>query len=317
MPTTNRLGMQLKSYIKDIIHAESFAARLSVLAIVATILLIRRTDSFVNPQFWAEDGPIFFLQQYENGISAIAQPYAGYLHLMPRLIAFVAATFFPYSLIASVYVFLSLIITLFVITAIFSRRLNVRYKGLLSLALVLVPHSGNKIFMSATNIQWILCILLIITAISEEPSCIYGNPRNQYISDIARIILCGLTGPFLIFLVPVFAWKWFRKTNRYNSVVILIVGLILIIQLSVISFETIELQSSHLNLDAGIYSGVIGTKTFGGLFLGSLANSINPFFLCAMYFALLGIIVSSSSHKRKLMILFLYIQLIFFACSYL
>ena len=165
--------------------------------------------------------------------------------------------------------------------------------------------------MSATNIQWILCILLIITAISEEPSCIYGNPRNQYISDIARIIICGLTGPFLIFLVPVFAWKWFRKTNRYNSVVILIVGLILIIQLSVISFETIELQSSHLNLDAGIYSGVIGTKTFGGLFLGSLANSINPFFLCAMYFALLGIIVSSSSHKRKLMILFLYIQLFF------
>ncbi|MEB3302173.1 MAG: hypothetical protein VKN56_09410, partial [Cyanobacteriota bacterium] len=74
MPKMKRLEMQLKQYVRNIMHAESFIAKLVILAIIATVLLIRRTDSFVNPQFWAEDGPIFFLQQYEKGLSAIAQP---------------------------------------------------------------------------------------------------------------------------------------------------------------------------------------------------------------------------------------------------
>lgn len=141
-----------------------------------------------------------------------------------------------------------------------------------------------KFFMNATSIQWILWIPLVITAMSEEPGEAYGDLKTQYASDILTITLCGLTGPFLIFLMPLFTWKWFQKKNRYNSIIMLVISLILIVQLSVILTQTVELQSSQINLGLLIDSKVIGTKIFGGLFLGSLASFVNPFFLSAMYF---------------------------------
>jgi hypothetical protein len=310
MPSINRLEVQLKNYIKDMIYAESLIARLSILIIATIVLFIRRTDSFINPQFWAEDGPVFFLQQYENGLSTITQPYAGYLHLIPRLIAFISELFFPYSLVPFVYTFMSFVITLFVINAIFSRRLNIKYKGLFSLALVLIPHYGNEVFMNVTNIQWILCVLLVTTAMKEEPNYVYGNLKTQYVFDIITTTLCGLTGPFLIFIMPLFAWKWFQNKNKYNSIIIFAVGIILIVQLSLIPFETVELRSSYINLDLNAYGQIIGTKIFGGLFLGRLANSISPFLLSAVYFSLVVTLVLHSPHKRKFIIFFLYIHLV-------
>jgi hypothetical protein len=53
------------------------------------ILVIRRPDAFLNPQFWAED--FFFLLDAEKmGVSAFVMARGGYLHLLPRAIAWFA-----------------------------------------------------------------------------------------------------------------------------------------------------------------------------------------------------------------------------------
>ena len=76
----------------------------SLLVIVVTtiILFIRKTDSILNPQFWAEDGTVFFLDQHHDGVSSIFKPYAGYFNLVSRIVAFLADLVFP--VIAAPYV---------------------------------------------------------------------------------------------------------------------------------------------------------------------------------------------------------------------
>src|SRR3954469_13020568 len=54
------------------------------------ILFARRPDMVLNPQFWAEDGPVFFAQARIHGIAALVEPYAGYFHTVLRLVAWIA-----------------------------------------------------------------------------------------------------------------------------------------------------------------------------------------------------------------------------------
>ena len=251
---------------------------LLVLCLAALILTIRKTDALVNPQFWAEDGTLFFLEQYKYGVSAFFRDYAGYLHLVPRVIALFADRFFPYSLVPTVYNYSSLFITLLVVLSVFSPRFKLNNKPLAALAIVLVPHYKNEIFLNITNLQWLLAIVLIIVLLKSNPAIEYGNISLQYISDLAIIVICGLTGPFIVFLAPFFCYKYFQTKTKYNSIVTVAVVLISAIQLYVLSSSTSESTGFNFSLD--IYSQVIGHKFWGSFWLGSkLAYDLNHYFL--------------------------------------
>src|SRR6266700_4155620 len=64
------------------------ARRLLVAVAVVAILAARKHDSFSNPQLWAEDGAIFFVDADKlSWWGALMKPYEGYLHFLPRVIA--------------------------------------------------------------------------------------------------------------------------------------------------------------------------------------------------------------------------------------
>ena len=56
------------------------------LAACAAILCLRKPDQITCPQFWAEDG-FFYHQHFVHGWHTLIEPYNGYLHTIPRLIA--------------------------------------------------------------------------------------------------------------------------------------------------------------------------------------------------------------------------------------
>jgi len=62
-----------------------------VFGVTVALLFARAPDALRAPQFWAEDAVIFWVQQYEHGLlGSLLRPLAGYLHVMPRLIAALA-----------------------------------------------------------------------------------------------------------------------------------------------------------------------------------------------------------------------------------
>jgi len=253
-----------------------------VLVIAVLVLFVRKTDSFVNPQFWAEDGAVFFQDQVNEGASAIIQPYAGYLHLVPRLIAFVADVFFPYSAAPAVYNYLALLAMLVVILNIYSPRFFADYKAMLSLSLVLVPHFKNEVFVNATNSNWILAMLLVVILFKEPPDARFGNVRLQRISDVMAILCCGFSGPLIIFLAPFFVRRWFVQKTRHRFILAALAVLAASIQ------AVLVLKENPLNtgappadhLIAG-YCTLVGQRLVGNLFLGStLPYALNPYVLC-------------------------------------
>ena len=260
-------------------------------------MFIRKTDSLINPQFWAEDG-LFFIQQYNNGISAMFIPHAGYLHLVPRTIALLVDFFsVPYAWVPAVYNYLSLAVALSIVGSVFSPRFRVNNKPLIALSIVLVPHYSNEVFLTITNLQWMLALMMVVVLAKEQPSNKYGNTVMQYVYDLFVIIICGLSGPFIMFLAPFFAWKWGKNRTSYNALVFIIVSLIAFVQFKFVISEAIYSQEFNMNLET--YSSFLGKKYFGVLFLGNqIAYKINGYILCSLYLTLLVLLLYLASQRQ-------------------
>ncbi|MEN8219324.1 MAG: hypothetical protein ABFS56_23780 [Pseudomonadota bacterium] len=241
--------------------------RLSVLFLCFIILLCREPDGFFNPQFWAEDGVIFFQQNLILGLAALLEPYFGYLHLIPRFISYFSG-FFPVSFAPALYNFGALVITLFVINYLFSSRIQLPFKPLLALAVVLVPSDG-EILMSITNVQWFLLLLLILFIIQDKP-----NTRNQLLLDTLIITLIGLTGPFIVLFLPLFIFRLIYICRSYYSVYLLSIALLLaLIQGYFLWQTTVELPTSSEDYGLEVLVPILAIRLSGCLFFGDYLSS--------------------------------------------
>ena len=62
----------------------SRSTRLLFSTLLAALLLLRSPGSLLHPQFWAEDGTLFFQEAFNHGfLGTILQPASGYLHRSP------------------------------------------------------------------------------------------------------------------------------------------------------------------------------------------------------------------------------------------
>jgi hypothetical protein len=176
------------------------------LLLATAVLFVRKTDAFLNPQFWAEDFWPFFLDANAIG-EIIWHQYNGYQHLLPRLIAWLSAFFDP-SIQPALYVFFSLSITLGVVLQVLSSRHHLTGKVWCALAVVAVPHTG-EVFLNPTNLQWVTALALLITLFKRDPVSF-----SNWLVDALWIFLAGLTGPFSVLFFPLFlARAIYRKSN--------------------------------------------------------------------------------------------------------
>lgn len=180
-------------------------AFLYVVAVLAVSLRLTQLSYPFGSYLWAEDGVIFINQSQVMGIWSLFQPYQGYLHLYPRLVAYISS-YFP--LIARPTVLLAGWFFAYALTVGYLIRLarSVRLSYILScfslLVVALQPNIGENYF-NITNSQWLLAVVLVITMISED-----GIERRN-ITELITVVVCGLTGPFCIVFLPVALWDKF------------------------------------------------------------------------------------------------------------
>ena len=172
-------------------------------AFIFLLLFLRRPDSLLNPQLWAEDAIIFFSQDVRFGFwHALLMPHAGYLHTIPRLIAGVSgilpARFVPlsFNLAALIIEAISLSAFAFPCCRKYIRSGEIR-AAVCIIAACVIP-TGYEMIGTIANIQWLLAIpgLLIML----------GSPDKPYswtvYAGAAAGLLIGSTVPLLIIAVP-------------------------------------------------------------------------------------------------------------------
>ena len=161
--------------------------------------VLKSPDAYVDPQFWAEDGTVFFQQQWNHGWPQVFVPYAGYLHVIPRLVAW-AASFFPIVWAPTLHNFANLGLCAAGVAYMLWRLESPRLATLLFLGLFLTP-TGRGIFGTLTNLQWFLQLAMVAACFIparrlhgwRQPALLFG------------LLMCALTGPFSAMLVAIHA----------------------------------------------------------------------------------------------------------------
>ena len=165
-----------------------------VFAICLGLLLLKSPDAVLHAQLWAEDGAIFYAQQFGSHEPQFFVPYAGYLNLIPRLIAWLGSGVSPAN-IPLFYNVSALICSAFLITYALIRMSPLFGFAVALSAFFLTPTIGD-IFGCITNIQWIAQFALIFGIIgSASPG---RNYRFQDLMSSALVLLVSLSGPFSV-----------------------------------------------------------------------------------------------------------------------
>lgn len=208
---------------RDEVEPGSLRALLPVLVMLPAalaVIYLRSPDAFHFPNFWAEDGNIFFAEWQMLGLSSLLHPYNGYLHLAPRVVAALAGAF-PLELTILVYLVASQAFALWCALTI---HLAMPDRSPLQ-PLCLVPFlaiGATEVLSSPTNLQWILAVGLISVLMAPAPRSLAVRANH-----VAFAGLAALSGPFSLFAVAAAAVARIglrMPTDRGQILLIAVVG---------------------------------------------------------------------------------------------
>jgi hypothetical protein len=186
---------------------KSLTTILFLLSIILTIvaLIYRKPDAITKQEFWAEDGVIFFQQSYQMSFNGLFFPYAGYLHIIPRLVAILTFYTIGFEHMPLAYNVMDLLIVLGLICFIWFRtKLDPFARFFMILTLSLLP-VGSEPVLNITNVQWYTALFIPLLFLTDRV-------KKYAILDGAVLFLTALTGPFsIIFLPLVCIIMWYRS----------------------------------------------------------------------------------------------------------
>ncbi|GCL39308.1 hypothetical protein SR1949_44330 [Sphaerospermopsis reniformis] len=285
------------------------------------ILFLRRIDAFLNPQFWAEDGTIFYSQAYNLGVlKSLFVPHAGYLHTLPRLVAGISQLI-PLHYAPLLFNLVAITFQIIPVLLFCSKRFetilpSVKLRLLISAIYLALPNCF-EIHSNLTNTHWyltFLCFLVIIAPVS--------NTKFYFLFDIMIFLITGLSTISSVMILPFVLGNYYLVgKNKTRKICLLISLLTSIIQLSVL-FSTSSRLSHNLfssrNLDflAKVLSNNVFLPSLIGLnrtsyllkFLGGDLNDIPWNFIVYIIFTLsmmwLIYCLINSPQEIKMLILF-------------
>lgn len=174
------------------------------------LLMFRRPDSILNPQFWAEDGFIFFKDQLQTGLGySLFHQYMGYLHFVPRLVASFAS-WFPVQHAPLIYNSLTTALeaTAFSLFALPAYRFLIKqdYLRIATCAVAAGVFLASEVLGTITNVQWHLAIGAVVILFYPVPESRANSLWFQLISGgMGIIVVC--TSPQTLILLPIVLWK--------------------------------------------------------------------------------------------------------------
>ena len=282
-----------------------------VFLLSCAIVVTRRPDALFHAQFWAEDGHVWFAEAYNLGwLTALCHPWAGYLQTFSRLGASLALLA-PFSFAPLTLNLIAIAAQALPVNLLLSSRSSgwgsLRFRALCAGLYLALPNCG-EISTGITNSLWVLALCAFLLLVASKPTGAIGRAF-----DIVVILLCGLTGPYCIFLLPIAVFLALKRRDAWRRVVAILLagaGVIQVCEL-VIAGPTGRL---HPPLGANLWQLI--RILAGQIYLGTLLGgnglshySGTGFSILFVSAAVLGSLIVAfcffnSSQEMKLFILF-------------
>lgn len=185
----------MKNKFNNVFFSECF-----VFFAVIIFVFARAPSRVVHGYLWAEDASIFIKQSYQLGLYSLFKPYAGYLHLLPRVIvnlacALVDIIYIPY-LLSCMSLFLTGLASWYLYRAL--KCVSGGVALMVAFSLVATPQNGELLF-TITNLQWVLCpvVLILLWECSVSKLSLCGSAVRAFVLGVLT-----LTGPFGVLFSP-------------------------------------------------------------------------------------------------------------------
>lgn len=184
--------------------------------LACAILVARRPDAIFHAQFWAEDGHVWIADAYNLGWwPALFRTQDGYIQILPRLGASLALLG-SLSLAPLVLNLVAITVQALPVNLLLSSRSsawgNLHSRAFFAGMYLALPNC-SELDANITNSQWMLALCAFLLLVASTPRRAVGR-----LFDISVLVLCGLTGPFCIFLLPIALFLAWRHRDRWRWV---------------------------------------------------------------------------------------------------
>jgi len=221
-----------------------------------------------HPTLWAEDGVIFFTQVHTLGVRSVIKPYAGYIHVIPRLVS-LALLVVPLSAPPEAYEVVAVAISLAMLAAVLSPRLDwllpsPTVRALTFLIICVLPGDWEA-YGNVANLIFFGGISLAFLALSDDP-----RSARRRVWELGLILLLGLSGPDVALVLPLFAYRVWRLRSRHSWE-----ALTLALVTAVVQYD-IFLHSNRFTADTGNVGTVVRElleRVVGALLVGDSSTA--------------------------------------------
>lgn len=243
-----------------------------VAAFLGLLLFLRHPQGLLDANFWAEDGWIWYPDAYRLGARSLLLPRVGYLQTFSRLIA-LASQPFPLLWAPTLFAVVAFVVRLLPPLLLLSRRFdgvwpNLPARLLMATTYICLPNSFEG-FANVTNSQWHLSLVGFLLLTGAPARTAAGRTL-----DLILLALCGLSGPFCLFLLPVAAESWLRSPSPHSRSLLACTLCCSLVQGTSLALTAVQARSP-IPLGAGVvaFARVFANQVELGLVFGSNAVS--------------------------------------------
>lgn len=222
--------------------ARSLAVVVAVVA-GAVILAARQRGVDVLDSMWAEDGKVYVAQAMgPDPAGALLRPYAGYLHLVSRAVAAVAAAGPPEAAAAVMSGSAALIVGaiaafVFMASATLVRSLPLR--AALAAAILFVPVARIESLANMANVHFYL-----IVAAAWALAWVPRHRAGRIVSGLL-VVAAALGDPLIIVLAPLALWRWRTKSSAQDRLPVIVGAVALAIQVVGVMLGGVDTTTGH------------------------------------------------------------------------
>jgi hypothetical protein len=192
----------------------SFRWQVAVFVVTLAATFARLPGALLHPQFFAEDGWVWYQQAYNLGWwSTFGITQAGYLQTLPRLAAGITLLF-PMQWAPLIMNLAGAMVQVLPVTALLSRRCTpwgpLPIRVLMALLYIVIPNAP-EIHIVMTNAMWHLAVLQALLAFSVPPLSWRGR-----VFDVLLFSIGSVSGPFCMLLLPLVAIFYWRRRQSWT-----------------------------------------------------------------------------------------------------
>jgi hypothetical protein len=245
------------------------------------IIFLRRPDALLHAQFYGEDGAIWFAEAYNWGPwKALFWTYNGYIHMFPRLIA-AGALVVPFRHAPLIENLAAIALQAVPVNIMLSRRSTTwgpfRFRASLAGLYLVLPNIG-VMAGTITESQWVLALCAFLLLVAVPP-----RSTQERAFDLSIFVLCILTGPFCIVLLPIVVLSFLRNRTKWDFLTLGTFFSGSLIQIGALTIHDSSRYRSTLGAGADLLLQVLGGQIYLGTLLGANMLSVSLKFTTLLF----------------------------------